>query len=281
MRASKRLICMICFVVVLSLAGNVLADDWVGGGDTDLWSDPNNWDGGIVPTADGTWHAVVAAGCTVANPGQEVGGLVVGYTGGSGDLTIDGGDLHVVRTLTTNYGWLFLGQSDVITGQLYMDSGYLLCDNRIVVGVNSYGNGTAASNIVMTGGTIELGEGSDQGGQGLIINNNGHIQLDGGVITTLQFTMGGAATMDVAGGKLIVDGDVTSMIQNLIDLGQITANYATTAPFLDYDESNAGKTTLKGALECGDWGYHQGDINKDCYVDINDIMELAVNWLDY
>jgi hypothetical protein len=37
--------------------------------------------------------------------------------------------------------------------------------------------------------------------------------------------------------------------------------------------------TSFGAPECGSWGYYLGDVNKDCYVDINDFAEMAKNWL--
>jgi len=33
------------------------------------------------------------------------------------------------------------------------------------------------------------------------------------------------------------------------------------------------------ALECGDWGYKPGDINKDCLVNLDDLACLAQNWL--
>ncbi|MEJ5259694.1 MAG: hypothetical protein WHS88_05845 [Anaerohalosphaeraceae bacterium] len=32
-------------------------------------------------------------------------------------------------------------------------------------------------------------------------------------------------------------------------------------------------------LECGDWGYKPGDINKDCRVDLEDLACLSRNWL--
>lgn len=276
----KKLIYAISFVLVLSLAGNALAILWDGGGADDLWSTPENWVGDAVPTSTDRGDVASVPGATIANPGQECSGGLIGWsTYGNGDLTIDGGSLHVVRTTGTQFGWLALGHSSAVTGQLYMKSGYLLCDNKLQIGNN--GGGGALNNLFMTGGTIELGEGSYQSGQGLRTDTNGHIQLDGGVITTLKLDMFGPGSMDIAGGTLIINGDVTTYIQGLIDSGAITANNGTSEPIMDYNVSNAGKTTLKGALECGDWGYLKGDINEDCYVDIDDLMELALNWLDY
>lgn len=33
-------------------------------------------------------------------------------------------------------------------------------------------------------------------------------------------------------------------------------------------------------LTCGDWGYLRSDINRDCYVDMLDLVELAEKWLN-
>ncbi|MCK4998126.1 MAG: hypothetical protein KAS23_01275, partial [Anaerohalosphaera sp.] len=33
-------------------------------------------------------------------------------------------------------------------------------------------------------------------------------------------------------------------------------------------------------FECGDFGYPTGDVNKDCYVDINDLSVMTQEWLD-
>ncbi|MFI4911860.1 MAG: LamG-like jellyroll fold domain-containing protein [Sedimentisphaeraceae bacterium JB056] len=33
------------------------------------------------------------------------------------------------------------------------------------------------------------------------------------------------------------------------------------------------------AAPCGYWGYHTGDLNKDCYVDIEDLKMIVDNWL--
>ena len=32
-------------------------------------------------------------------------------------------------------------------------------------------------------------------------------------------------------------------------------------------------------LTCGDWGYFVSDINKDCYVDLQDFAEFASEWM--
>ena len=34
------------------------------------------------------------------------------------------------------------------------------------------------------------------------------------------------------------------------------------------------------ALTCGDWGYLRSDINRDCYVNLLDVVELAAKWLN-
>ena len=34
------------------------------------------------------------------------------------------------------------------------------------------------------------------------------------------------------------------------------------------------------SLACGDWGYHAGDLNEDCYVDFLDFATFAADWLE-
>ncbi len=38
--------------------------------------------------------------------------------------------------------------------------------------------------------------------------------------------------------------------------------------------------SVSTAAPCGYWGYHAGDLNKDCYVDIADLKMIVDNWLD-
>lgn len=43
------------------------------------------------------------------------------------------------------------------------------------------------------------------------------------------------------------------------------------------DEIRISKAELP---DCGDWGYLDGDINRDCAVDVNDLLLLASEWFD-
>lgn len=238
----KKLIYLISFVLVLALAGNALAV-WDDGGADNLWSTPENWSGDTVPTS--TDRADIPSdtpGATVANPGAVCAGSLVGWVGkGNGALTIDGGDLHVYRTTGTQFGWLALGHAPSVTGQLYMKSGSLICDNKLQIG--AAGADTPRSALYMTGGTITIDSASS--GQGLRTGVSGHIQLDGGTITTLKLDMFGPGSMDIGGGTLIIDGDVTVNVQTFIDFGWITAYGGSGTVLLDYDVTNPGKTTLK------------------------------------
>jgi len=46
------------------------------------------------------------------------------------------------------------------------------------------------------------------------------------------------------------------------------------------DEVRISNTIPAPILICGDWGYPPGDINKDCYVDLRDMAEVADSWLE-
>jgi hypothetical protein len=107
----------------------------------------------------------------------------------------------------------------------------------------------------MAGGTMTIG------GMFLIAQNptaTGHVNLNGGIITTNDFSMraeaGAVGTMDVRGGTLIINGDAFSLVQGYIDgniddpndpNGWITAYDGNGTLHLDYDVTNKGKTTLK------------------------------------
>jgi hypothetical protein len=50
----------------------------------------------------------------------------------------------------------------------------------------------------------------------------------------------------------------------------------------DYDDISIDPVAVlvyDNEMACGDWGYLRSDINKDCYVNILDLRELAAKWM--
>jgi len=236
---SKKMICLVSFVLVLGLVVDVQAADviWTDAGPDHLWSTPANWDTGTLPTSVDKLSISMLPGVsmlpgpTIANEGAVGKQVRVGFKD-IGDLTVDGGTLTVT-------GWLKLAYAEFSNGTINMKSGVINADS-MYVGQDCSGT------LNMTGGTITLG-------WKLFIAKGptatGHVNLDGGIITANNFEMrtdaGAVGTMDVGAGTLIINVDKLSLVQGYIDNGWITAYDGNGTLSLDYDVTNEGKTTLK------------------------------------
>jgi len=230
----KKLIHLVSFVLVLGLVGNVSADiqfpDTTG---DHLWSTPQNWDAGTIPTSADYSRIALLVGPTIANEGAVANLLGLGFGGGSvTTMTVDGGTLEIITYFQLGLSNGCEATCDMISGTI--TAGHILVGDR--------GSGT----LNMTGGTI-----TDKGlfRIGHHPTSIGHVNLAGGTINTSTFDMRGNAgsvgTMDVrAAGTLIIDGNNVSTVQGYIDSGWITAYDGKGTPQMDYDVINEGKTTL-------------------------------------
>jgi len=227
-----KLIYLISFVLVLSLVGNVQAQTatWTDADPGDhLWSTPENWDEFPTPAH---WTKVRngAPGPTIANEGAEALKVSIGYEDGSA-LTVDGGSLTTVQ-------YLAMGRNGG-HGTLNMIGGTITIGRDFEVGYT--GSGT----VNMTGGTIIVGRDFTIPEDSA---NTGHVNLDGGTIVVnrdlIMRETGG--TMDIRAGTLIIDANAVSTVQGYVDNGWITAYGGNGTAQLDFDVTNASKTTLKG-----------------------------------
>ena len=232
-----RMIYLICFVLVLSLVGNVQAVDttWTDDDPGDhLWSTIGNWDTSVLPTtADWVKVRYGPPGPTIANEGAVALKTHVGYEEDSA-LTVDGGILTTVEDL-------LLGKNGG-SGTLNMISGTINCGKDLEVGGGDPGV------INMTGGTIIVGDDFmipeditstaevNLDGGTIIVNDDLNMRADGG-------TMNG--TLNITAGTLIIDANVVSVVQGYIDYGWITAYDGQGTLNLDYSITNRDKTTLK------------------------------------
>ena len=207
----RKLVYLVSFVSVLGLVGNVSADVmWNDSTGDHLWSTPENWATGAVPTLnDGYVRIFLIPGPTImAGESYVVNGIHLGNTGEvTGALTLEGGILEVLGAL--NCGFKGPGTVNINDGTLLVP------------------------------GTLKIGR--DPGAAG-------HINLNGGTITVNNFLMrekeGSVGTMDVGGGMLTINGDDTALIQGYIDSGWITAYDGDGTPHLEYNVMNPGQTTL-------------------------------------
>ena len=233
---SKKLTCLFCFVLALSLVGDVQAADvtWTDVSSDHLWSTITNWDSSTLPTPADRALIPMLPGPTIASEGAVADKIAVGTTSSPAALTVDGG------TLTTSH-WFILANSNGSEGTLNMNSGALTIGDRLAVGYGGLGT------LRMTGGTITIRN-------NLLIperaEGTGHVDLHGGIITTGKLEMRANAdavgTIDITTGTLITDGNNLSTVQEYIDNGWITAYGSDYGRLhLDYNVTNEDKTTLK------------------------------------
>ena len=235
----RKMVVLISFVLMLGSIS--IAEDikWTDLGVDHLWSTPENWDLGRVPTlADDVLIDTPAA----AEPNGPViqDGIAAECNGiwteapGEPSLTITGGSLVVAE-------WIWWGDGADSFGIWNMSGGTVDVTDEFELG---WGGG--AGTLTLTGGTINAGEaviptsGTDGGAFGELFLYGGtyNVTKPGG----LEVNENGL--IDITKSTLVLEGDETTKINDLIAAGQITA-YGSDGLFqLDYDDRNPGKTTL-------------------------------------
>jgi len=227
---TKRLMPLVSLVLVLGLISDAAANTYTDAGPTHLFTDPCNWSEGVPELAapGGQQWANMSVDDTILiiESGMDVSasGLYSGCYGGDNEFYMTGGKLKVNH--------LNIGRGEPDSGSI----GY----------------------FKMTGGTIRTSEfkvpNQFDGKPGNIV---GHADLHGGEIWLIEpgvvFVIGdrtssvyegGIGTVDLAGTKIVVQGNLIALIQDYIDKGWITA-YGHAGEFeLDYGDRMGSATTL-------------------------------------
>jgi hypothetical protein len=229
-----RLINLIFFVLVLSLVGNVQAQDatWTDATGDHNWFTSENWSEFPTPAH---WAKIRNGppGPTIASEGALASRVHVGYEEESA-LTVDGG------TLVISGDDLLLGKNGG-SATLNMISGTINVARDFEVGGGNPGI------VNMTGGTItvvddfEIPETEGNPDSPAEVHLNGGTISIGGDLHMFEYGL-----LDITAGTLIIDGNSVSDVQGFIDNGWITAYGGDGTVQLDYDVTNQGKTTLKG-----------------------------------
>ncbi|HCO93716.1 MAG TPA: hypothetical protein DIU00_07165, partial [Phycisphaerales bacterium] len=249
----KKMICLISFVLILSSVGYSADIHWTGSGSDKLWTTRENWELNKVPTTgDNVFLNMPAAKSgPIFQDGMDVkiNGLSSEVAGES-TMTMTGGTLEIA-----DYIWW--GDDNNNHGIFTMSGGTITVGNEFELG---WGGGSGT--WTMTGGSVTCGE--------LIIPTDsgaaGELFLHGGTITVGSdgLEMSPVGLIDVGDGTLILEGDLTAQINDLIDAGQITFYGGGGLVVLDYDGRNPGKTTLSARWtgkaynpEPADGAYHE------------------------
>ena len=195
---SKKLLFFISFVLVLVLAGNVSAIEWVAtdltGPPADiLWSTISNWDQTRLPdVTDSTtyigWRSLIDA-----NHICLIDGTVTAECGGTLYLGKQAGDPGYWASLDITGGSLTTGTNPVYGGTFNV----------------AYWGGEAGD-VNMTDGTINVGGGSNL----QVGNGDGYFDLKGGTVYVGDPNGGGGrlncrypGILNVAGGTVVLDSN--------------------------------------------------------------------------
>jgi hypothetical protein len=240
----RKSICLISVVLVLGSVSDAAEIFWSDGAadHNHLWTDPDNWEGGVVPgpgdevqilspEADAGHGPIIQDGMdiTLAGLKNELAGRP-----GKPELTMTGGNLEL-----TDFVWW--GDYDDIEAFWYHSGGNVTVANEFELGWGPDTGG--AGTLDMTGGTITAGElviptGSGAYGEFYLRGGTFNVRASGG----LEINANGL--VDVSGGTLVLEGDQTATVEGFINAGQIIAYGGAGLIELDYDRRNPGKTTL-------------------------------------
>jgi len=231
----RKLTYLVFFVLLLASVSNAADIHWTNAGGDKLWDNPANWEGNKVPGAGDNVFVDVppakAPNGPIIRDGMyaNINGLSC-EVAGEPTMTMTGGTLEI-----GDYIWWGDGAGSY--GTFNMSGGTITVNAEFELG---WGGG--AGTWIMTGGEITCGEfivPTDSGEAGYLYLNGGTINVGA---TGLEMNAGGL--IDVAGGILVFEGDLTEQINGLIAAEQITFFGGGGLPSLDYDVRNPGKTTL-------------------------------------
>ena len=206
---------------------------WSGSPVDTNWNNPENWNGGALPTNDKAGVKSEPVGPVIVEGDIAVCmQLTLGGTSG-GTIRVAGGVFNVTNNSA------IMGNAAGENGTLIVNSGEFIAGGNFYVGLA--GDATA----YFDGGTASIGS---VFGIGERSTSTATVYLGVSEVTCETFRMddrGGATVlMDVANGTLIVDGDESAKIQTYIDNGWIISFDGAGTLEMDYDVRNPDKTTL-------------------------------------
>jgi len=261
---SKKLMCLISVILLLSVAGGAGAGNIFNDNGTDhLWSNADNWSMGIVPD-DSTTHpsevvpkwynaaemSIDGTACVIDSDADAY-TLQVGIYGGDNSCQITGGNI-TIGDWGVNIGRGGNDNPDHTGsfGHMTMSGGTLTAGAVKIP--EQWGTGPLVQgSLVMTCGTINADFMTI--GQAVGV---GTVSLGGTAVINLTNSLSmnpdstGSASLDITTGEILIGGDQTGTIQGYIDNGWITAYDGDGIFELDYGVRNPSKTTLTATIIC-------------------------------
>jgi len=228
-------------LAVLGFSPSVFAYiQWSGSPVDTNWNNPENWNGGALPTNDKAGVKSEPVGPIIVEGDVAVcTQLTLGGPSG-GTIRVAGGVFNVTQNSA------IMGNAAGENGTLILNSGEFIAGGNFYVGLA--GDATA----YFDGGTASI---ASVFGIGERSTSTAAMYLGATVITCETFRMddrGGATVlMDIANGTLIVDGDESAKIQTYIDNGWIVGFNGAGTLEMDFDVRNPDKTTLSAVHPLG------------------------------
>jgi hypothetical protein len=243
---------------------------------------PGSSDQALINIADANCliDASVTAVCAALDVGQNKGPCYLNMTGGAlttaGNLRIGySADSNGVfnmsgGTVSTGSGRLWIGYNAGSKGTLIMTGGQMTVANKLELAKNAGSNGWVyiyggilnvtggesddleiakygTGNIYMTGGVLNVTDKIKIGESG----GTGHIYLYGGTINcgNNEIAMSATSVIDITEGTLVLPGDATSSINQLVGNGRITAYGGLGRVQVVYDNVADGTTVTASMVE--------------------------------
>ena len=245
----KKIVILSAVMLLLSaLNASAAAITWNGSGDGISWVDGSNWSSGNYPGVgnSGDQAIIKSDGDHVVVDGSSSTNGYVWVGTASGDTPLRIGPVLELKNGLLDVGRVFVGEGGS-AGTIRISGGRMVCDDPVVAVVyfslakNAGGHGT----LEMSGGELEVEDHLyiGQAGTGTVHMTGGEIILgntlyvaqgngatadvviDGGTIRAKTFTlnMDADVSMEMNGGRLIIEGNEKTKIQGYIDGGFITS----------------------------------------------------------
>ena len=229
----KLTIFWVCIVLAGFSSSAFAYIQWSGSPVDTNWNNPENWNGGVLPTDDKAGVKTEPDGPVIVEGDVAVcRQLTLGGVNG-GTIRVEGGTFNVTNNSA------IMGNAAGENGTLFVTSGQVITGGNFFVGLA--GDATA----YLDGGTVSVGS---VFGIGERSTSTAIVYLGVSEVTCETFRMddrGGATVLlDIASGVLIVDGDESAKIQTYIDNGWIVGFGGAGTLEMDYDVRNSDKTTL-------------------------------------
>jgi hypothetical protein len=208
---------------------------------TGKWNESANWTGLMVPASltKVIFNVVGATPCTITNAAVAK-QVVIGDTGGPGGPVIiaNGGSLTTVTTSE----WSAVGYNSNAV-MIVESGGTANFGQHLWVGFNP----TSVGTLILNGGTVTVGGAFGlgySGGQGFAhINSGGTLNISSLAANRIV----GASVLDITGtGKVVVNGDVTTVVGEFVASGKITASGGPNVLY-SYD-AGSNKTTITSGV---------------------------------